>query len=80
MGKPVLAAANFNFSTFTVSKAVYDRHYKIKDKYTDEYFAGKSRYFNEFIIKNGCDSLLKLKGKVAGKPIKNKIHLKLWFH
>ncbi len=80
MGKPVLAIAKFNFSTFTVSKAVYDRYYEINDKYSEKYFAGKARYFNEFIIKSGCENLFKLKGKVIGKPIKNKIHLKLWFY
>ncbi len=69
-----------NFSTFTVSKAVYDRFFEYEKKYRDDYFTGKRRLFNEYVIKNGCDSLLKLKGKIKDRAVKDKIHLKLWFY
>jgi hypothetical protein len=69
-----------NFSTFTVSKTVYDRFFELEGKYRDDYFTGKRRLFNEFVIKNGCDSLLKLKGRVKDHIVKDKIHLKLWFY
>ncbi len=79
MGKNI-TTEKIDFSTFTVSKIVYNRYFEIEKKYVEKLFAGKARYFNEFIIKNGCEYLLKLKGKIAGQPIKNKIHLKLWFY
>ena len=69
-----------NFSTFTVSKDVYDRFQKLDKKYREDFFAGKRRLFNEFVIKNGCDSLLKMKGSITGRPVKEKVHLKLWFY
>ena len=69
-----------NFSTFTVSRNVYKRFFDFQKKYVENYFAGKRRLFNEFVIKNGCDTLLKLKGARYSYSNAEKVHLKLWFY
>jgi hypothetical protein len=69
-----------NFSTFTVSKDVYKRFFDFQKKYMENNFAGKRRLFNEFVIKNGCDTLLKQKGSVYKYKSTEKVHLKLWFY
>ncbi len=71
---------DLNFSTFTVSKDVYKRFFSLQKKYMKDYFAGKRRLFNEFVIKNGCDTLLKQKGAIYKYSAEDKVHLKLWFY
>lgn len=69
-----------NFSTFTVSRDVYKRFFDLQKKYMEDHFAGKRRLFNEFVIKNGCDALLKQKGASYKYNPADKVHLKLWFY